>query len=310
MLDRLREAVTPGAGAESTLREKAAEAGYGPDEIERRVREQRTTNREIESLERANRAAQSAGLATPEVRLKQGLGDADAWRARQNERWQNRSDELGRTYNLDNKDEYNSQGRQLEAENDRQRRANETTYQAMRKAALEDYYRTAFNLDEEQLRRRLRTASEAYREDMKHIKDAQQAGVLTPGTAGRARNEARDEELRRLGIRDPEAEFRKHVGELMQASQAGEVTNDQAARRYYELRQSAAGEMTRDIPELHPMAALEAGSAAAHSMIAQATMGDPKLVAQLAANDKLDAIATRLDAIIRQGGDVGDVLGE
>jgi predicted transcriptional regulator len=88
-----------------------------------------------------------------------------------------------------------------------------------------------------------------------------------------------DSVKKRLGIKDPLGDYRRDVDRLQDALTRGEISEDEFGNRKGELRKRAVDELWEGgVPsEIKPVAAMEAGSAAAHAAIVQANLPDAKL---------------------------------
>jgi hypothetical protein len=135
-------------------------------------------------------------------------------------------------------------------------------------------------MDADQLRKSIRSVTEEFQERRDVRNRMTRDGLLSA-----KENSALDEKDRRdskgkLGIKDPLGDYLKQSKELDEAYQSGklEISDDEYNARKKELRQGAiqgiAGESR---PSASPIGAMEAGSAAAHSIIAQNMMPDPKV---------------------------------
>jgi hypothetical protein len=155
----------------------------------------------------------------------------------------------------------------------------EETLAQLKRRHLEEYYREAAGLDAKHLAKEMQSPWEKYQEEKKWRQKAQADGILTPDLAGRAGAKADRDLKNALGISDPLGDYQKSLGDLDQAYQSGGsgITKDQYEKRRQQLRDQAISGMAGDNQELHPTAAMAAGSREAHSLAVQNMLSDPKL---------------------------------
>lgn len=260
--DKWREAkYGEGFNEDEKYRKEGQAGGMSREEIEGNLRLFRERRGETDSLTRANAIAKSLSLETPEQKRDQALADADLWHSYHNRRMED-----------------------------------ERAYQQMRRKAVQDYYKEAEGLDAEAIRKRLRSGHEEYQRDLANLKAHGRDAGLTPDELGRETGRRGDEERKRLGIRDPLGDFAKDVEEHRKALADGTITQKEFDQWFSGRRQSAVGELAGDTPSIRLNGAMAAGSAEAHSLIAQSSVADPRTKAAIDAVNALNRIATLLES--------------
>lgn len=178
------------------------------------------------------------------------------------------------------------------------RETHETQYQALRQKHLRDYYREAEGLDARQIRARLGTEHDRYRQGLANLMaHGEAAGLAGSEVQQEAARRRIDERRRLLGPgSDTLGDFARDVQERRQGLASGTIGRGEYADWRRSRMQSAAGELVGNRPQVQLSAAMAAGSESAHALIAQASTNDPALKAQMEAVTVLNRIAAALEA--------------
>ena len=152
-------------------------------------------------------------------------------------------------------------------------------YSDLERKYLEGYYREFAALDAKQLRESLKSPVEKYRERSQWLNDMTRTGILGKGDQAKLDEKEREGLLKSLGVSDAEGDYRRGMKDLLEARRSGIIDEGQFGRARDRLRQSALSAMNEGTGrgEIKPVSALEVGSAAAHAMMVQANLPDPKL---------------------------------
>ncbi len=138
------------------------------------------------------------------------------------------------------------------------------------------------------------TAFERYEAHMKLI--GRQTDLL-PDERKRREQAETEGILAHAGIRRPEEEFRKSFEEISQLRDRDTITQKEFDRRKKELEEGAAGEMTRDVKHVSPVAAMAAGSQQLASLLSRAQVGSEKDRKQ----DEANRILKKIEENVRPG---------
>ncbi len=248
--------------------DKARAGGMSQEEINANLRLFGNRRQETDSLTRSDRALQSD--PSPEEKYQQAIDDAKLRRQKEYEhlRWD----------------------------------ANQRYWQLCRKA-LDDYYKEAEGFDAKQMRRQLQSGEEAFQE---RIDKLQQWSDDTGRQDLAAKQIAKDSDDRRkqLGVSNPLGDYAKDLEEHRKALASGTITGDEFNAWNTSRRKSVIGEMAGDKPSISLNGAMAAGSAEAHSVIAQASVSDPKTKAAI---DTVVAL-NRIAALIESGKSIDQEL--
>ena len=129
----------------------------------------------------------------------------------------------------------------------------------------------------------------------------EQTGVLGKGDAAALHGKDRDSFRHSLGIADPLGDYQKSLSDLLDAKQAGAINDDEFGKRNRALRKQAVGAMMGDERSVTPIAAMQAGSREAYSLLVNQQLSDPKTQLAKQSLSKLDQIEKNT----RRAGDGG-----
>jgi len=169
---------------------------------------------------------------------------------------------------------------------------------------LQDYYKEAEQLDAEAIRKRLRSGHEEYQRDLANLRAHGRDVGLTPDEINRETGRRSDEERKRLGVSNPLGDFAKDMEEHRKALSDGTITQKEFNDWRTKRQKSAVSEMVGETPSIRLNGAMAAGSAEAHSLIAQASTSDPRTKAAIDAVNVLNRIA----AVLESGKAVNDQM--
>jgi len=270
----------------------------------------RKQDNEINALDRANKVADSLRGERFGVRF---LGDDSAKSTldREDLRWFNGNDKKSQGVLFprqegtlrDRANETPELKKLYQAYNDaelwhtyhKKRLEDEQTFADMKKKALVEYYRTAEGLDAKLIRKGLEKPHERYRHDQDVLQNAGGDVGLSREEIDKEAARRNEDERKRLGVGNPLGDFLKNLEEDRSALADKTISPRDYDALLKKHRKSAIGEMIADKETVDPVAAMEAGSREAHTIITRSMIADPKTKAAIDAARALDAIQKQLE---------------